>query len=72
MTATRGEILLSLLDQLNRFDDEIAHLLRSNRKQIAAAAEQVANSYAQFENSEERRRRLLRDNQSSFPDSSRE
>ena len=67
MAATRAEILESLLEQLDRFDEEAASLLRSNRQHIAVTARHVADSFAQMGDLRERGSRWLRDNHSFLP-----
>lgn len=69
MAATRAEILESLLEYLDRFDDEVASLLRSNRQHIAVTAQHVTDSFAQMGDLQERGSRWLRDNSSFLPGS---
>ena len=67
MPATRAEILESFLEQLDRFDQEAASVLRSNRQHIVVTAQHVADSFAQMEDIQTRGSRSLRDNRSFLP-----
>ena len=67
MAATRAEILESFVEQLNRFDQEAASVLRSNRWHIAVTADHVAGSFAQMGDIGPRGTRWLRDNRSFLP-----
>jgi hypothetical protein len=60
MAATRAEVLVSLLQQLNHFDEKVGFLLRSNRHHIVMSAKRVADSQAQMERTEMRAQRRLR------------
>ena len=57
MAATRAEVLVSLLQQLNHFDEHVGYLLRSNRRHIVLTAKRVADSQAQMERADMRARR---------------
>jgi len=51
---------VSLLQQLNHFDEKVGFLLRSNRHHIVMSAKRVADSQAQMERTEMRAQRRLR------------
>jgi hypothetical protein len=49
--ATRAEILVSLLFEMNRFDDRLGALVRANRRHIATTGGRIAESFEQFASS---------------------
>ena len=57
--ATHAEILISLLSELNRFDAQLGHLLRTNRAHVVSTNERIADSFEQIANCDERARRRL-------------
>ena len=46
--ATQAEILVSLLMELNRFDERLGRLVRANRQHIAATGGLIADSFEQI------------------------
>jgi hypothetical protein len=54
--ATRAEILVSLLMELNRFDEQLGALVRANRQHIAATGGLIADSFEQIAEPGPRRR----------------
>jgi hypothetical protein len=46
--ATQAEILISLLSELNRFDEHVGVLVRANRGRIALTGGRIADSFEPF------------------------
>ena len=55
--ATHADTLISLLDELKRFDERLGQLLQANRRHIAATEAHIADSLEQIAGRRRPRRR---------------